>query len=119
MRSRFCLLYGIALALGTARMAWAANEGQATLDKAAEKNTDIKNLQDIGEVIKLTERSDERRPGCAEHRVRKNLLSSTLAQRGTKLAEIAVKEFGTGLRRTNGCSFAEWRCRIWKRRRDG
>ena len=57
MKRSIVVAVGLAIVLGFSSLSYAENEGQATLDKAAEKNTDIKSMQDLNEVIKLTEQA--------------------------------------------------------------
>lgn len=96
MKRSIVVAVGLAIVLGFSSISHAENEGQATLDKAAEKNTDIKTMQDLAEVIKLTEQAMKEGLDEGNTTFAKNLLTSVLAQRGTKIGEMAIKRLEAG-----------------------
>jgi tetratricopeptide (TPR) repeat protein len=75
------------LALGLlarlAAPAWAENEGQADLDQATEAKLTAENLEDLGEVVALTERALEKGLDAANTTFAKELLAASLLQRAT------------------------------------
>jgi len=75
----------LALLLLPVAIVQAENEGQADLDKATEKKLEAKTLGDLGEVIMLCESALEKGLDDGSTAFAKQLLGSTLLQRGTLL----------------------------------
>jgi len=91
----FCGILACGLGLGSAGLAWAENEGQTSLDQATEKKLDARELKDLGEAIRLAEKALTEGLDEANTQFAKSLLTSTYAQRGMQLAEMAQVSFET------------------------
>jgi tetratricopeptide (TPR) repeat protein len=78
--------------------AWAANEGQADLDKATTAKLDAETTGDLAEVIHLTESALEKGLDEGNTKFAKQILASTLIQRGSVTVSNLFKD---GTRKAN------------------
>jgi tetratricopeptide (TPR) repeat protein len=74
----------------TGSLAGAENEGQEDLDKATEAKWDAKTLSDLDPVIRLCESALEKGLDEGNTQFANTLLASTLVQRGSKRAQLAL-----------------------------
>lgn len=88
-------LAALAIGLGTVGVAWAEDKGQEDLDKATQAKLAARTLTDLAEVVRLAESALEKGLDKDNEPFAKQLLASTLMQRGvirTRLALATIRE---------------------------
>lgn len=85
-RARFVLAFALTALLFSAGIAWAENEGQADLDKAADLQLKVESMTDLEKVIDLAESAISKGLDDDNKKFATQLLSSTLYERAVRLS---------------------------------
>lgn len=90
------LLAVLLLGFGLTGSAWAENEGQEDLDQATQAKVSAKTLSDLGDVVRLAESALQKGLDKENQQFAKQLLASTLLQRGQIRARLTLGSLREG-----------------------